>query len=524
MPAEHICGMKVELFSIPLTPREGARELYFRGEGVRPEGGGLVGEKGAVVSFDTFFGAISVEKIKKYTSISSLEFNFDIIGEFLAEIRTEESLVASATLSESGSITVSLSDIPSGAKLIYPVLRANESGGELIDLNVSAAYTPCFATKCALITCTYKREEQVKRNIAYLSYKTDCDIIVVDNGKPLSQSDFPADVMLIPNSNTGGSGGYKRGMEAALQLGGITHFLLIDDDVEVDYAAVQRALSFASCLKTEYQDLSVAGSMLYMDKPMYQFEAGGHFYPDGSQRGFGHFLDLADTKNLLLNEQENAINYGGWWFMLMPSKYAAKGNFPLPFFMKYDDVEYALRCKQRIITLNGVGIWHEKFEAKYNSTAEYYNVRNYLHLCEMYAENFTRKKALKFAKKRIKAKLRRRQYKMAEAARRGYEDYLKGLDYLQNLNAEQNHKELCKLNYEYISYDEIERRYGVRPADNTFYPPWRIKIAVDPTTRKKYVFTDKFYDKPWQYLFTKYAVHCDSDNNCGYVTYKNRTK
>ncbi len=496
----------MKLFDVPLKPRlEGTEKLYFRKEN-------------NCLSFNTFFGALPIEKIRKYTSISALEFNFDIIGELLVEIRTESDLVATATLSESGGITVKLSDIPSGAKLLYPALYANESNSELKSLSVSASYTPSFATKCAIITCTYKREEQVKKNIAYLSDKTDCNIIVVDNGKTLSQSDFPESVRLISNANNGGSGGYKKGMEEALQLGGITHFLLIDDDVEIDYTAVQRALSFARCLKPEYQDLSVAGSMLYMDKPTYQFEAGGHFYEDGSQRGFGHFLDLSKEENLLLNEQENAINYGGWWFMLMPSRYAANGQFPLPFFMKYDDVEYALRCKQRIVTLNGVGVWHEKFEAKYNSTAEYYNVRNYLHLCEMYAANFSRKKALKFAKKRIKAKLRRQQYKMAEAAKRGYEDYLKGLDYLQSLDAEQNHKELCKLNYEYITYDEIERRCGVRPRDNTFYPPHKIIIAVDPTTRKRYVFTDKFYDKPWQYLFTKYAVHCDPDNNCGYVT------
>ncbi len=493
------------LFDIPLKPRvEGTEKLYFRKEK-------------NCVSFNTFFGAVPISKIKKYTDITALEFDFNAKANFDVQIRTEEKQIASGSFYEHGKISVKLSDIPDTSKLLYPVI-----GTEKIEkISVLAECENVRKILPAIVICTYHREQFAKKNASLLAEYlrksgTSGQVIVVDNGRTLT--DFSDErITLIPNANTGGSGGYKKGMEEACQRG-FTHFLLMDDDVEIDHTAVQRAIGFLKCLKPEYKDISISGSMLYLDKPTRQFEAGGHFYEDGTQRGFGHYLDLSQEKALLLNERENDINYGGWWYMLMPSKYAEQGNFPLPFFMKYDDVEYALRCKQKIITLNGVGIWHEKFESKYNSSSEYYNTRNYLFLCSLHCKDFNEQKAKNFAKKQMKAKRKRQQYKMAQAVKRGYEDYLKGLEYLQSLDAEANHREICKLNYEYISYDEIEKRYGVRPADNRFYPPPDVRPDIRLLFPKKYIFTDKFFDRPVQYLTAKYAVHCDPDRNCGYVT------
>lgn len=376
---------------------------------------------------------------------------------------------------------------------------------------------------CAIIFCTYNRKDFIVKNVNYLMKRLasisdfECSIIVVDNARTLSESDFENGVILIGNINNGGSGGFKKGMETAAEIGGFTHFMLMDDDVEIEFTAIQKMLNFLRFLKTEYEDISIAGSMLYMDKPTIQFEAGGHFGRDGKQRAFGHFLDLSEPANLELNERENDINYGGWWMMCMPFKLIEDGNFPLPFFLKYDDVEYALRNKLRIITLNGVGVWHEKFETKYNSSIEYYNTRNYLHLCALHCDKLDSKK---WVKQRLYAKKVRQQYKMVEAVRLGYEDFLRGPGWLENLDAEENHRRICALNYEFLSYDEIEQRYGVRPDDGKFYPPQGRKALLNPGfwLPKRSVFVDRFFDTPVQYLRAKMAVHCDCEKNCGYVT------
>lgn len=398
-----------------------------------------------------------------------------------------------------------------------------------ISIRDNSVYVKCEdpnPVSCAIIFCTYKREKYIVKNVNYLldNLEKQSDfgwrIVVVDNAKTLLQSDFSGYVTLVPNENTGGSGGFKRGMETAREIGGFTHFILMDDDVVIDFAAIQKMLNFLRFLKSEFSDLSISGSMLYMDKPTIQFEAGGRFERDGSQRGFGHFLDLSKPENLALNERENPINYGGWWLMCMPFRLIENGEYPLPFFLKYDDVEYALRNKLRIITLNGVGVWHEKFEAKYNSASEYYNTRNYLHLCALYCDNFNSRK---WVKKQIRAKKVRQQYKMVEAVRLGYEDFLRGLEWLKCLNAEENHNKVSALNYEFLSYDEIEKRYGVRPEDGKFYAPPGRKALLNPRfwLSKKYIFADFFFDKPIQYFGAKMVVHCDCEHNRGYITLKN---
>lgn len=442
-------------FDLAAAPRlEGTESLYFRRN------------NGKTDYTASYFNYIPREKLKKYTKVSDIKI-------------------------EKGSVFVECKD----------------------PANVS----------CAIIFCTFKREKHIIKNVNYLLKnlkKTDeinCRIIVADNGKTLSQSDFAGDIILVPNINNGGSGGFKRGMEKAAEIGGFTHFILMDDDVEIEFVTIQKLLNFLRFLKPQYSDISIAGSMLYTDKPTVQFEAGGNFGKDGKQRGFGHFLDLSKTEDLLINEQENDINYGGWWFMCMPFKLIEEGNYPLPFFLKYDDVEYALRCRLKIITLNGVGVWHEKFESKYNSASEYYNTRNYLHLCKLYGVNLDIEK---WVRKQIKAKEKRQQYKMAEAVRLGYEDHLKGLDWLKSVDAEENHKKICKLNYEFLSYDEIEKRYGVRPEDGRFYHIWSKRTLLNPKNwfNRRYVFADCFFDKPSQYFLAKGAVHCNADLNCGYVT------
>lgn len=455
-----ICGavFMEKLFDFACIPRiRGTETLYYRGSGTS-------------MSFHTYFNYIPYEKMKKYTNI----YKTTIVGQ---------------------SVYVQ-------SKTVTPV-------------------------HCAIIFCTYKRENFIKRNTGYLienlKRQSDfsCRIIVIDNGQTLSAEDFDSEVILIRNINNGGSGGFKKGMEAAAEIGGFTHFILLDDDIEIDFVAVQKMLNFLRFLKPEYRDLAVAGSMLYLDKPTIQFEAGGHFGKDGQQQAFGHFLDLTKEKNLIINEAENDINYGGWWFMCMPFCCIEEGNYPMPFFLKYDDVEYGLRCGLKIITLNGVGVWHEKFETKYNSASEYYNTRNYLHLCAMYCEKFNAKR---WVKRRIRAKENRQQYKMAEAVKLGYRDFRRGLEWLENLDAEENHRRICALNYEFISYDEIEKHIGIRPEDGRFYLPEMKKAAVFPgaLAGKKYVFVDYFFDLPIQYFGAKIVVHCDSERNCGYITFRKK--
>lgn len=527
-----------DFFDFALKPQiSGTEELYFRSSGFVPENGIMTAEReGAEVSFDTFFNMIPSAKLREYTIAEEIVFTVsgkDIETEIFASDGTEN-------VSLGNKMRIAVRDIPKNAVYIYPVVRAQNCGALLEGISVQLE-GKTVRTDIAIIICTFKREKYLIPNLKYISGEArekslNLQIILVDNAKSVSVNDVPDDVIIISNDNTGGSGGFGRGMTAAAEMNRFTHFILMDDDVKLDFLSLQKLMGVMRFRNEKHRNICVSGSMLYLDKPNIQFESGGRFEDDGSQTGFGCFLDLTDRNSISDNEQPKNANYGGWWFMCIPMKYVNDGNYPMPFFIKYDDVEYALRCKLEIITLNGVSVWHEPFEWKYNSSSEYYNTRNYLHLCSLYCDNFTKYKAKKFVRKRIIEKLCRQQYKMAAAVKLGYEDYLKGIDYLRNINAEENHNRVSSLDYEMLSDDELFRRYGIRFSEEKYEESqkatykWYMRFLLYGLLiprifcKKDYTVVDVFFDRKEMYMGAEMVLHYNEHVRQGYITYKNKRK
>lgn len=93
----------------------------------------------------------------------------------------------------------------------------------------------------ALNICTYKREHNLKNNLEVLKnseffnpdnphYYNKLHIFVIDNASELVLEDFP-NLHFFHNSNTGGSGGFQRGIEEIRKISGFTHVIFMDDDV-----------------------------------------------------------------------------------------------------------------------------------------------------------------------------------------------------------------------------------------------------------------------------------------------------
>ena len=99
--------------------------------------------------------------------------------------------------------------------------------------------------KIALNICTFQREEFIHRNLSLLQasdffnpdnpqYYGRLHIFVVDNGSSL-QLPESLYVHCIYNRNTGGSGGFQRGIEEIRKRNeGFTHVIFMDDDVAFD--------------------------------------------------------------------------------------------------------------------------------------------------------------------------------------------------------------------------------------------------------------------------------------------------
>ena len=127
-------------------------------------------------------------------------------------------------------------------------------------------------------------------------------------------------------------------------------------------------------------------------------------------------------------EVENA--YGAWWFSCIPMGYVNEMGLPMPFFVRCDDVEFGLRCKPTYMTMNGICVWHARFEGRFNAAVA----------CYQYVRNMLVTRALHIRRgdwvfmllywRLFHIYLRTMDYAAAELWLDGLEDYLKGPGFL----------------------------------------------------------------------------------------------
>ena len=506
---------------------DNSEKLFYRSETFFTENDTLVTNSAGEVSFDTFFNIIPVDKIILYTDIRKLFFDIDASGGYSCSIWHNDGK-KNRMISDNSSVCID--DLKEKTGFIYLKINA-ESKLVVRRISVLCESETSRNINLCVVMCTYKREDFAVRNANYIAEKGHFDVIVVDNGKTLSKEMLTSDsICLVHNENTGGSGGFGKGMATVAEKNRYSHFILMDDDVNISINSLEKAVGFLKFTKKEYEDICISGTMFFLDAPCISYESGGKFHSDGVQKGYNFLTDASESEGLLDLEQPKDINYGGWWLMCMPVKYAEEGNRPLPFFIKYDDVEFALRCKLSIITISGFCVWHERFENKYNSAVEYYNSRNYLHLRKITDKSFSKKQARKITLIRVIAKCCRQQYDMARAVILGYKDFLKGLDYLYEIDGAKNNQKISSLNYKMlsekelqeihnVSYHEEKEKQAVNAKDNLLKKLTLYGHLLPPFLRSDdYAITDPFFDKKEMYFRKKKALHFNKYTRTGYVT------
>ena len=169
------------------------------------------------------------------------------------------------------------------------------------------------------------------------------------------------------NQNLGSAGGYKIGLETAIQ-GMCTHIWLLDDDNQPDEKALKHLLDAHKLLINQPQSTNTALISLREDRQQMILAAAGidpdKIYPRKSSFLGFHFLDIYQKLTKRLNKKEvnrNGVNkeyfpeipfapYGGLFFH---RKVVKSIGFPKEDFYLYsDDTEYTYR-----ITANGGKIY-----------------------------------------------------------------------------------------------------------------------------------------------------------------------
>ena len=143
----------------------------------------------------------------------------------------------------------------------------------------------------------------------------------------------------------------------------------------LDTDVLLRTYTLLSLRKPEYADVFVGGAMLRLDRPNIQVENGAA-WNQGQLISHKANFDLTKVDLCVANELEERHEYNAWWYCCIPIAVVRPDNLPMPIFIRGDDIEYGLRNCKRLVTLNGICVWHEPFESKYSSSMYYYILRN----------------------------------------------------------------------------------------------------------------------------------------------------
>ena len=275
-------------------------------------------------------------------------------------------------------------------------------------------------------------------------------IIIIDNGKTLDARD-EWHLSVLPNRNTGGSGGFRRGLEEARKRVPdfpTTHVIFADDDAEFEIEALYRTYEVLTHLKDEYRDSVIAGRMYDARRRDIQYTAC-------------EIWNGGDLRHVEFNVPDAAIpadeisavegEYAGWWYAVYPWTFV-KDNDSLPFFLHCDDVEYGLRFNRMVptdrrtvhpIIVKGIGVRHEiAADRPSKLISEYYDRRNPLivnalygllpEMDRLYADWFE-----SITKAHVAGDYQTEYYRI-----RAFGDFLKGKLWLYRVDAERNHERL----------------------------------------------------------------------------------
>lgn len=463
-------------------------EAYYRASKTACYEAGALRFSGSL-DFLTYFNACSVAKWRRYAGIEAVRLHLELSGEpcmlrFLGissgddeptalgeTVRLDRDAVG-CVQGEDGRLVFDLA-VPCEEKdLVGFVLEADGSATlheafyfaqvEEVDVN-----PVCLA----LATTTFKKEQYIVPNIDLVKREVLASndpvadafhMFVVDNGRTLDAEALSGDgITVLPNPNVGGAGGFARGMMEALSSErGFTHVLLMDDDVVVSPESLKRTFNLLALAKGKYRNAFINGAMLAVEEPNRQFEDVSYVLSSGVYQRIKEDLHIDSVRDIADNE---AINvevpnaYGAWWYSCIPLDTVREKGLPLPLFVRCDDVEYGMRTHPTYMTMNGICVWHEGFEGRFRPSVDCYQyVRNFLIMIAV-DDCASERLFVERLGRNIRLRLRTMSYDAVELFLDGFEDYLKGPEYLAEVSGEELMRANGAKNEKFVPTEELDQ-------------------------------------------------------------------
>lgn len=456
------------------------------------ESNSLIFMKNGIATFDTYFNGLSIDKWRKYTIVKDIYLNLHLQGAFIISLvykyKVNNEIIQKTILKEhffSKDPKEIIINIPSDIRgMVYfelealapnSILYGGFYGSNIPENNIKYV-------KIGIDICTFKRETFIEKNIAilkkYLLENTTSqlyghlEVFISDNGKTLDIPRLSTEqIHIIKNKNTGGAGGFTRGLIEILNANenssNITHVLLMDDDILIEPESLIKTYNILSLLKSEYSEAFIGGAMLRNDKQNIQVESGAAWYA-GSLESLKVGLNMNESEACIYNEVEEYREFNAWWYCCIPVSIVTYSNLPLPLFIRGDDVEYGLRNMKHLILINGICVWHEPFENKYSSFLSYYILRNQLIDNTIHCPQYGKKQLKRQLLAMVVRELMYYRYKNIDLILAGVEDFLKGSMWLLETDGEALHKEVMSKGYKNQILESLNIPFSYPVYDKSF--------------------------------------------------------
>ena len=416
--------------------------------------------QGALLSTDTYFNRVHAGYWRRWTDIESLRV--DIAGQGRARMAVRRSTangyettmrVVEGDLAEGLGAVVDMPPMAGGGCLWIEV-EPLETEIIVRDGRWSVDVPTDLDVRTDIAVCTFDRPDDVLALLRSLRSEREClDVIdrvwLIDNGTKQFTDLEGADQVVdawgdqlshISQPNLGGSGGFARGMFEASYHGEAPFVMLLDDDVVVEPEGLRRAVVFGALSR---HPIAVGGHMLNRAEPTVLHSSAEWVETDtmrwGPSPGGEESIPLEEERlEYVLDAAFNA-----WWCCLIPTDAIRKVGLGMPFFIKYDDVEFGYRMARagfRTVTLPGSAVWHEPWTLKDDTTdwTLYFHVRNRLIFSALMSAGLPEKVQKRrvgtvvrdVMKRDIVRNVLRRAYASAASADLAMQDFLRGPEVL----------------------------------------------------------------------------------------------
>ena len=473
---------------------------------------------GHFIEFFTYFNAFSYEKWKKYTKAGKISlilnarghFTIQLFGHFSegGEIKKELYELHEIDLPECSDIEISVPDNIKGKVIGFQIQTigdiAIKSGGWYTYVDKSDIRD----VRISIATTTFKKESYIKRNVDIIERelfysgekcRDNFRLLIVDNGKTLDPEDFGSEyITLYPNINAGGAGGFTRGIIESLRSDWKpTHVLLMDDDVTILPESFIRTYSLLAIMKEEYTEYFISGAMLRNQQMNEQHEDVGYVVKEGYYRAVKPTMFLHLWDQVYKNEQytyDGLDAYAAWWYCCIPAKQIGLNDLPLPVFIRCDDVDFSIRHKAKIITMNGIFVWHDDFKYKFNASMEFYMVTRNSLITQAIDGIYRDAAFLDHIDTLFYERLNALNYSDCDLLLDAIDDFLKGPEFISSPLGDKIVKEKSQHNEKLARLDRIEGLGDVdlQNVNNGLYDPAGLKGFK----RFMYNATDNFHKLP----------------------------